>query len=904
MALKEKLIDKAQKLIQKGYLDKAVIEYRAAADADPRDISIRLRIGDLYVKLGKKTEAVKEYTEAARANAQRGFYLKAIAVYKQVLKLEENLDTHNKLAELYLKQRLIADAVGEYSYIVHWYESRGKTAEVLELLKKMVDIDPENIGVRLKLADLYQKLSFDKDSLTEYSIIFEKLLSAGKLDKAEKVYLSLYNANPSDERVMSGLAELYRLKGDDTQRLKFLKGLFNHYSGASMTGEARRAAEDIVRINPDDPHASRFLKKDEKRGGPQGAQATSEPEAFSIASSIEVPADGAQQKASEEEPIVSWPEEEIEITIEGFEEAAAESSAEGTPLPDAPEEVFEKAAPESPSPAGTGASVEPPASVQETGEAAADEIEIDIDDLLRGELPRIDASAAAVEPVPSAPPAEVADAQTLMSELPVEEAIEVQEIAPSEPVQVQLEETAEEEVVEEAGIEVQEIAPSEPVQVQVEEPAEEVVEEAGIEVQELAPSEPVQVQLEEPAEEAGIEDAISVISAELHEDLSVEPGTEEPQTDEAPVEVPDGAEEVIEALEAETAEPSAEVGQAPEDVPAETLPGPEPTVEIESEPEIDLEPDSPSREAIEAPLEAFDAAGAAEAAEDQAIPAEGEAIEVVDIKAEPLPEDAVAAASVEASEEEAGAPLPVELQDAEPISVVSEEAVPEAAEVEEEQLKEDLSSAIQELMEKMEEPEEAGTPQEAPVTESAGPREDYVDLSAELGMEEALRDLAGPWGGKESAEAFDEFKDGIGNQLNKEDSETHYNLGIAYMEMELYSEASKEFRIALKDGRLELDCYTRLGLCAMAENNPEEAAAYYSKGLKATERSDDEKKALMYELALAYESSGRDDDALDLFREIFAMDPEFREVASKVSSLAFTRPLVPLDDGFIEVELL
>ena len=875
MALKEKLIDKAQKLIQKGYLDKAVIEYRAAADADPRDISIRLRIGDLYVKLGKKTEAVKEYTEAARANAQRGFYLKAIAVYKQVLKLEENLDTHNKLAELYLKQRLIADAVGEYSYIVHWYESRGKTAEVLELLKKMVDIDPENIGVRLKLADLYKKLSFDKDSLTEYSIIFEKLLSAGKLDKAEKVYLSLYNANPSDERVMSGLAELYRLKGDDTQRLKFLKGLFNHYSGASMTGEARRAAEDILRINPDDPHASRFLEKDEKRGGPQGAQATSEPEAFSIASSIEVPADGAQQKASEE-PIVSWPEEEIEITIEGFEEAAVESSAEGTPLPDSPEEVFEKAAPESPSPAGTGASVELPASVQEAGEAAADEIEIDIDDLLRGELPRIDASAAAVEPAPSEPPAEVADAQTLMSELPVEEAIEVQEIAPSEPVQVQLEETAEEEVVE----------------------------EAGIEVQEIAPSEPVQVQLEEPAEEAGIEDAISVISAELHEDLSVEPGTEEPQTDEAPVEVPDGAEEVIEALEAETAEPSAEVGQAPEDVPAETLPGPEPTVEIESEPEIDLEPDSPSREAIEAPLEAFDAAGAAEAAEDQAIPAEGEAIEVVAVRAEPLPEDAVAAASVEASEEEAGAPLPVELQDAEPISVVSEEAVPEAAEVEEEQLKEDLSSAIQELMEKMEEPEEAGTPQEAPVTEDAGPREDYVDLSAELGMEEALRDLAGPWGGKESAEAFDEFKDGIGNQLNKEDSETHYNLGIAYMEMELYSEASKEFRIALKDGRLELDCYTRLGLCAMAENNPEEAAAYYSKGLKATERSDDEKKALMYELALAYESSGRDDDALDLFREIFAMDPEFREVASKVSSLAFTRPLVPLDDGFIEVELL
>jgi len=124
------------------------------------------------------------------------------------------------------------------------------------------------------------------------------------------------------------------------------------------------------------------------------------------------------------------------------------------------------------------------------------------------------------------------------------------------------------------------------------------------------------------------------------------------------------------------------------------------------------------------------------------------------------------------------------------------------------------------------------------------------------------------------------------------------------MEMELFSEASKEFKIALKDARLELDCYTRLGLCAMAEKNPEEAAGYYSRGLKAAARSDEEKKAFMYELALAYEASGRDDEALEFFREIFAMDPDYREAALKVSSSMFTRPLVPLDDGYIEVELL
>jgi tetratricopeptide (TPR) repeat protein len=795
MALKEKLIDKAQKLIQKGYLDKAIVEYRAAADADPRDISIRLRIGDLYVKLGKKNEAVKEYNEAARANAQRGFYLKAIAVYKQVLKIEENLDTHNKLAELYLKQRLIADAVGEYSYIVSWYELRGKTNEVLELLKKMVDIDPENIGVRLKLAELYQKLSFDKDCLAEYSVIFEKLLSAGKLDKAEKIYLSLYNTHPSDERILTGLSELYRLKGDDTQRLKFLKGLLNYYSGASMTEEARRAAQDIIRINPDDPHASKLLKKEEKSEPyvakapePSAAKAaTPATESFSVASSIEVPAEAVEEKAAEES-VASWTEEEIEITIEGFDEGAPSASL--------PKASVQATAADLPQAAETGSSMDAdgasivPVAAQAAQTGPSDEFEINIDDLLRGDLPGMDASGAPDEPIPSGPPAEAEQVQAGAPELPVEDArIEVQEIASSVP-------------------------------------------------------EPEQIQVEEIAEEAGIEEAISVLSTELKEDLFAA-GAQAPhipaeasEAASAPVihadEVVEGVEKV-ESIEPEMPEHAAVL---PEEAPQGAQAG-EPIVEIELEPHIEI---------VEAP-----------AAADKGGP-----IELLDIRPGQSPEASAVDASIAESAVEVAeaAPASVEIQRAEPISEIKEEPVAEAEPVEEEELQEDLSSAIlQELMEKMG-PEEAAPPQQVLVAEPVVvPEAEYVDLSAELGMEEASEDLAGPWGGKESAETFDEFKDGIGNQLNKEDSETHYNLGIAYMEMELHSEASKEFKIALKDARLELDCYTRLGLCAMAENNPDEAAAYYSKGLKAAERSDEEKKALMYELALAFEASGRDEEA-------------------------------------------
>jgi len=216
MAQKEKHIAKAQKYILKGYIDKAIAEYRAALDFDPKDISIRLRLGDLYVKSESKPEAIAEYTEAAKANSQRGFYLKAIAVYKQVLKLDDTiLDVHKKLAELYTKQRLNADAISEYSYILNLLDKSGKIDESIELIKKMLEIDPDNVGVRIRLSETYQKAGFKEDALEESFNAAERLVAQGKFDRVETLYLGLRNAYPENIDVMERLCDLYRQSGSE-----------------------------------------------------------------------------------------------------------------------------------------------------------------------------------------------------------------------------------------------------------------------------------------------------------------------------------------------------------------------------------------------------------------------------------------------------------------------------------------------------------------------------------------------------------------------------------------------------------------------------------------------------------------------------------------------------------------
>src|SRR4030066_74152 len=81
---KGKLIDQAQKYIQKGQFDKAISEYQKVVEADSKDIRSRLKLGELYLKVGNNASVVNEYSAAAESYASDGFILQAIAVFKQL----------------------------------------------------------------------------------------------------------------------------------------------------------------------------------------------------------------------------------------------------------------------------------------------------------------------------------------------------------------------------------------------------------------------------------------------------------------------------------------------------------------------------------------------------------------------------------------------------------------------------------------------------------------------------------------------------------------------------------------------------------------------------------------------------------------------------------------------------
>ena len=106
-----KLKQDAAKATNDGRYDKAVELLRQIVQENPRDANTLNQMGFLYEKLNNSKAANEQYTKVANLYASDGFYLKAIACWKKVLKNDPALlDAHLNLGDLYAKQGLTAEA--------------------------------------------------------------------------------------------------------------------------------------------------------------------------------------------------------------------------------------------------------------------------------------------------------------------------------------------------------------------------------------------------------------------------------------------------------------------------------------------------------------------------------------------------------------------------------------------------------------------------------------------------------------------------------------------------------------------------------------------------------------------------------------------------------------------------
>lgn len=218
---KEKIIEQAEKLIKDGKYDKAIKEYQKLLEEDPLDMRAKLKVGDLYAKNKEIPNALKIYREVADSYCQENFHLKAIAVYKTVLKLSPSaVDANAKLGSLYHEVGLDNDAINQLYIVASFYDGKGMMKEAMEVRKKILEIDPSNTTSRIRLAELLQQDGKTEDCLREYEETAKILTAKKDREALVEVYEKMLYYRPDNVDMLADLCKVYFEKREFKKALR------------------------------------------------------------------------------------------------------------------------------------------------------------------------------------------------------------------------------------------------------------------------------------------------------------------------------------------------------------------------------------------------------------------------------------------------------------------------------------------------------------------------------------------------------------------------------------------------------------------------------------------------------------------------------------------------------------
>ena len=181
---KSKFVESAQKLLNQGKVPQAIAEYQQILKFEPRDQVTLMTIGELYIRQGETFQAIDYFERLAQIFVGDGFLTKAIAVYKRIAKLApEEIRPLEKLADLYVQQGVMSEARPLFLQLAEIHLKNNRQPEAVNLLKKLLLAEPDNLRIQIRLADLYQAMGQSREAVDTYVSAAQRALARG--DQAE-----------------------------------------------------------------------------------------------------------------------------------------------------------------------------------------------------------------------------------------------------------------------------------------------------------------------------------------------------------------------------------------------------------------------------------------------------------------------------------------------------------------------------------------------------------------------------------------------------------------------------------------------------------------------------------------------------------------------------------------------
>jgi tetratricopeptide (TPR) repeat protein len=223
MALdREKTFSNAERLMKQGKTALALDECKRLAEDAPRDLLMLNRLGDFLARSNRGADAIVYYEMIAEQFSASGFYPKAIAILKKIVKVDPgHVSAVVKLGELNLKQKLPGEARAWLLQAADEYLRRREFAKAREVYEKLVVAEPDHVTHAVRLAETRAAEGDSARAGIELIALGGRLLAGRRLEDAERTFKRASELLPGRAEPVVGLARCQEAAGkmDEAKRL-------------------------------------------------------------------------------------------------------------------------------------------------------------------------------------------------------------------------------------------------------------------------------------------------------------------------------------------------------------------------------------------------------------------------------------------------------------------------------------------------------------------------------------------------------------------------------------------------------------------------------------------------------------------------------------------------------------
>jgi tetratricopeptide (TPR) repeat protein len=223
MALdREKTFANAERLLKQGKTSLALDECRRLAEDAPKDLLMLNRLGDFLARSQRGADAIVYYGMIAEQFTASGFYPKAIAILKKIVKVDPgHLVSVVRLGELNLKQKLPGEARTWFLQAAEEYLRRREFVKAREVYEKLVAAEPDNVVHVVRLAEARAAEGDPGRAGLELVVLGGRMLAAGRAEDAERTFKRASELTPGRAEPIVGLARCHAAAGrvDEAARM-------------------------------------------------------------------------------------------------------------------------------------------------------------------------------------------------------------------------------------------------------------------------------------------------------------------------------------------------------------------------------------------------------------------------------------------------------------------------------------------------------------------------------------------------------------------------------------------------------------------------------------------------------------------------------------------------------------